>query len=315
MQILFISGFLGSGKTEFIKTLVGASKQRFVILENEFGEMNFDAGRLRNHARPDEDRPAITIEEVTEGCICCSMNLDFSLSVLAIANNFGPDVLIVEASGVALLGRLIQEVSPILYERIGLLEPITILDAENYRNNLRDYPTYMKDPIAHAGTILVSRSETWTPADFRALRAELEIPASIAIPESHYGYWRDPQFEALLRRPLKIEGKVASPIPEPPVEERLEQLSLRDIRVNDPFELVRRLETLIQGTHGPIVRAKGQVACGQDLLSFDVVGGRYSIIGGANGDDVGVVLMGRGLNRDALTALFGGESQGEHHHA
>ena len=299
MQILFISGFLGSGKTQFIKSLTGAVKQRFVILENEFGEMNFDAGRLRH--RDDSEEPAITVEEVTEGCICCSMNLDFSLSVLAIANNLEPDVLIVEASGVALLGRLIQEVSPILYERIGLLEPITILDAENYRRNLRDFPTYLKDPIAHAGTILVSRSETWTPADFRSLRSELEIPDTIRIPESHYGYWRDHEFEELLRRPLEIEGKVQAYIPEPPQDEMLEQISFKGVRVQDPFVLVQTLESVIQGRFGHVVRAKGQVLCGDEILSFDVVGGRYTIVGETLGDEIGLVVMGRNLDRTGLT--------------
>ena len=74
MQILLISGFLGAGKTEFIKTLVGATRKQCVVLENEYGEINFDSGRLKDIKTPDFQDVAVDVEELTEGCICCSMN-------------------------------------------------------------------------------------------------------------------------------------------------------------------------------------------------------------------------------------------------
>lgn len=81
MKILIVSGFLGAGKTTFIKALAKHTKKDFAILENEYGAAGIDADRLR----AEEGQSPVNIWEMTEGCICCSAKGDFSLSVLSIA--------------------------------------------------------------------------------------------------------------------------------------------------------------------------------------------------------------------------------------
>ena len=89
MKILIVSGFLGAGKTTFIKALAKHTKKDFAILENEYGAAGIDADRLR----AEEGQSPVNIWEMTEGCICCSAKGDFSLSVLSIANTIDPEYL------------------------------------------------------------------------------------------------------------------------------------------------------------------------------------------------------------------------------
>ena len=93
MKILVVSGFLGAGKTTFIKEMAQKTKQDFVVMENEYGEVGIDKTIL------DEEKD-INIWELTEGCICCSMKSDFASSILTIANTLDPEYLIVEPTGV-----------------------------------------------------------------------------------------------------------------------------------------------------------------------------------------------------------------------
>ena len=129
MKILIISGFLGAGKTTFIKELARRTKKEIAIFENEYGTSGVDGDILKEATN-------VNIWELTEGCICCSVKGDFAASVLTIANTVNPDYLVIEPTGVAMLSNLITNLSQIEYEHIKLMAPISIVDAlslERYR--------------------------------------------------------------------------------------------------------------------------------------------------------------------------------------
>ena len=111
MKIILVSGFLGSGKTRFIKSLVEKTDKSIVILENEFGDLNLDSDYLKSDIGDNEDD--VKVWELTNGCICCSTNLDFTHSILTIANTLNPDYLIVEPSGVAKINNIIEKIKKI----------------------------------------------------------------------------------------------------------------------------------------------------------------------------------------------------------
>ena len=104
MKILIVSGFLGAGKTTFIKRLARNVDQRFAILENEYGAAGIDGARLGQNRQGTQKN----VWEMTEQCICCIGKKDFAASVLTIANVVGPEYLIVEPTGVGSLARIIE---------------------------------------------------------------------------------------------------------------------------------------------------------------------------------------------------------------
>lgn len=132
MKILVVSGLLGAGKTTFIRTLAERTKKDFAVMENEYGAVNVDGDLL-------EQTKDLNIWELTEGCICCSMQNDFATSILTIANTVDPEYLIVEPTGVGMLSKIIENIQKIEYERITLLEPLTILDGTMYDRCMSEF--------------------------------------------------------------------------------------------------------------------------------------------------------------------------------
>ena len=128
MKILVVSGFLGAGKTTFIKELAKRTKKDFAVMENEFGAVGVDADFLEDGFSKGDK--TLNIWEMTEGCICCSVKTDFATSVLTIANTVDPEYLIVEPTGVGMLSGIIENIRKIQYERIGILKPVTILNGK-----------------------------------------------------------------------------------------------------------------------------------------------------------------------------------------
>ena len=150
MKILIISGFLGAGKTTFIKEMSRKIQRDFVVMENEYGETNMDSAFLKGQEN-------LNIWELTEGCICCSTKSDFASSILTIANTLDPEYLIVEPTGVGVLSNVIRNIQQIEYERITLLSPITIVDADCFHRCMNDYPNIYMDQLRSAGTIVISK--------------------------------------------------------------------------------------------------------------------------------------------------------------
>ncbi|HHX38256.1 MAG TPA: GTP-binding protein, partial [Clostridiaceae bacterium] len=202
MNILVISGFLGAGKTSFIKAMAKACERQFVVVENEFGEMNLDGPMLAQEEiatmSKEEALNKMEVWELTEGCICCSMNMDFSQSVLTIANALDPDYLLVEPSGVARPSRIIDHLRRIQYDRIRLLKPVTIIDAENYISNRRDFKDHFLDQINSAGTIVLSKSEQLDREDMLRIKEDLTVPEKCQFPLCHYSSWPKEKWYGLL---------------------------------------------------------------------------------------------------------------------
>ena len=320
MQILIVSGFLGAGKTRFIKELVKRTGKFFAILENEFGALNIDSQTLKRPEVPGEALEnkaceSLRIWELTEGCICCSTNLDFNASVLTIANSLNPDYLIVEPSGVAMPSRIIQKLQNICYEQISLLAPICLVDGKNYAASKKEFPEYFDDQVWQSATVLLSKSEDFSPGEFEAIQDALKLPADVRFPKRHYSQWSDEDFYSLLETELVLDRAAGAE----EVQQRfrsvkkaaaldLVSFAYSNTRVSSPEELMARLEILIRSAAGKVARAKGyvQVAKSSELLHFDLVSGRYSIAGIGEAADTAadVVVIGKNLQKNYLDMLW-----------
>lgn len=170
MKILVISGFLGAGKTTFIKALAKQTGKDFAILENEYGAAGVDGDVLKDSM----DAGKVNVWEMTEGCICCSTKGDFAASVLTIANSVDPEYLVVEPTGVGMLSHIMKNLQQIEYERISLLAPITIVDGYSYERFRREFPELYRDQIRSARTVILSKIEQAGEAEKDALRKKFD---------------------------------------------------------------------------------------------------------------------------------------------
>lgn len=290
MKVLVISGFLGAGKTTFLRELSRRTKRDFAVMENEYGQVGIDGSVL------EQDTPELNIFELTEGCICCSMKSDFATSVLTIANTVDPEFLIVEPTGVGLLSRIIENLNQIQYERITLLSPITILDGNSFEQYRKDYKDILIDQISSAPTILISKMESADEDERKQLEKSIrEISPNAEIVTEHYSKMPTSWWNGLLEKGL------TGPLPKTvDAELEMENLGLKDVSLDSPDELLLLLSGVVSGVFGRICRAKGYMKAGKSWLRFDVAGNRYSITGCEEMDESRAVFIGNDIRRSWL---------------
>lgn len=308
MRILVVSGFLGAGKTTFIKELARRTREDFSVMENEYGQVGIDGQLLAEKEMPEsgeEDAGKLNIWELTEGCICCSMKSDFASSILTIANTIDPEYLIVEPTGVGMLSNVMNNIRLIQYERISLLSPITILDGNSFDRYCQEFPDIYRDQIASAGCVLVSKMEGADRQTLEQLEQSIrQINPAAEIFTTHYSANPDSWWESLLSRPAdptqKLPGKAETP--------DLQNLGLTEVSLPSGNQLLLFLQGVVAGVFGDICRAKGYLPVGSGeqtaWLRFDVVDHNYSITGIEEMPDSRAVLIGKGLKKNWLREVL-----------
>ena len=154
-----ISGFLGAGKTTLIKKLIAESfqGQKLVLIENEFGEIGIDGGFLRESG--------IQITEMNSGCICCSLVGDFGVALRQVLETYAPDRIIIEPSGVGKLSDVAKAVARVTESAdLRLGSAITVVNAKKCKMYMKNFGEFFDDQVAHAGTIVLSRTADIAPA-------------------------------------------------------------------------------------------------------------------------------------------------------
>ena len=157
-KIDIISGFLGAGKTTFIKRLIGEaiSGEKVVLIENEFGEIGIDGGFLKD--------AGIEIREMNSGCICCSLVGDFGKSLSEVLTKYAPDRVIIEPSGVGKLSDVMKAVRDVASEiEVELNSAVTVADAGKVRMYMKNFGEFFNNQIENAGTIVLSRTDIADP--------------------------------------------------------------------------------------------------------------------------------------------------------
>ncbi len=153
-KIDIISGFLGAGKTTLIKKLIREvfQGQQVVLIENEFGEIGIDGGFLKE--------AGINITEMNSGCICCSLVGDFAEALRQVVEQFHPDHILIEPSGVGKLSdvrRAVENTGKEADLEIGSL--VTVVDVKKARMYMKNFGEFYNNQIASAGTIILSRTQ------------------------------------------------------------------------------------------------------------------------------------------------------------
>ena len=151
-KIDIISGFLGAGKTTLIKKLIkeGFCGEKVVLIENEFGEIGIDGGFLQD--------AGIEITEMNSGCICCSLVGDFGKALEQVINEYHPDRILIEPSGVGKLSDVILAVENLHNDEIVLNGFTTVVDAKKAKMYMKNFGEFFNNQIEHASAIILSHT-------------------------------------------------------------------------------------------------------------------------------------------------------------
>ena len=166
-KIDIFSGFLGAGKTTLIKKLIKESfaGQKVVLIENEFGEIGIDGGFLKESG--------IQINELNAGCICCSLVGDFRAALQQVVEQYHPDRIVIEPSGVGKLSDVTRAVEGVAeHLDVQLSSFVTVADVNKVKMYMKNFGEFYDDQISHASCIILSRTQNAT---------EEKIAAAVAM--------------------------------------------------------------------------------------------------------------------------------------
>ena len=291
MKILVISGFLGAGKTTFIKEMIKATERQFVIFENEFADVNIDSGILKN-----ENNKDIEVWEMSNGCVCCSTQSDFAASLVLIDNALNPDFLIVEPSGVAILSNVIKNVKKSEYERINMLKPLTIVDVSTYFKYKVKYSDIFLNQIKSTKYIQFSKINLIQSDELENVIKDIQTlnPEAIIYSDDYHNkdisYW-DTFFEGNLS--IKESDDVIS-------EQEMQNMSFRNVECNSLGELIYFIDRILFGYFGNICRAKGTFKIENDYVHFELVDSTYEIYFDKDIRENNIVVIGNVLKTERI---------------
>ena len=325
-KIDIFSGFLGAGKTTLIRKLIqeAYAGQKVVLIENEFGEIGIDGGFLQE--------AGIQITEMNSGCICCSLVGDFGKALHQVIDEYAPDRILIEPSGVGKLSDVAAAVSKVTSDTVRLGSSVTVADATKCRMYMKNFGEFYNNQIETAGTILLSRTDSISPEKLEqavSLLREHNSRATIVTTP-----W-DQLTGAQILETMEQQGGLAAELAELVHEteehdhdhehhhdhehdhdhDHHHHHHADEVFTSWGVETAKKytrdgIAAILDGLsdeekYGIVLRAKGYVACEDGgWLHFDYVPGEPEIRTGPAAVTGRVCVIGSKLNEQAVAALF-----------
>lgn len=300
IKIDVISGFLGAGKTTLIKKMLKAYEdEKVVLIENEFGEIGIDGDIVK--------RDGFEVLELTSGCICCSMKKDFVNTFTKIIEEYNPERVIIEPTGISILSEIIEILKgPKFADRFTINTIITVIDGVNYLQYRDAFGEFFEDQIKNAGTLIISKSQM---IDDKILEdtvkslKELNLKAPI-ITEDWCKLDND-DMKRLLELDLNVDfNNLFYAEYKPCGDNQFQTLGIRTIRKFTEKSLIEVLESLKKTDYGMVIRSKGFVKGANCDLEFSYVNGQYSICENKEESTGKLCIIGKDLKDKKIKELF-----------
>ena len=329
-RITIISGFLGAGKTTLIKKLLAEAfpGEKLVLIENEFGEISIDGGFLKDSG--------VEISEMSSGCICCSLVGDFREALTKVYEQFKPDRILIEPSGVGKLSDVVKAVESTVEHcpEMQLHSAVTVADGSKVKIYMKNFGEFYNDQIEHADAIILSRTQKLTAEKLSAalemLRGKNPHAAVVTTP------WDELDGKAILRAMEKHDlahellcehehhhdhdhehhhhhehdehctcGCHDHDHHHHHADEVFSSWGRETPKAFSRSAIENILAALDSGEYGAVLRAKGIVQGEEGWLEFDYVPEEYEVRA-CHADYTGrLCVIGAQLKEDKLAELFG----------
>lgn len=327
-KIDVFSGFLGAGKTTLIKKLLkeGYDGEKLVLIENEFGEIGIDGGFMKD--------AGIEVTEMNQGCICCSLVGDFGKALKKVLDEYNPDRIIIEPSGVGKLSDVIKAVMDVKSDEIVLNSYTTVCDASKIKMYMKNFGEFYKNQVETAKTIVLSRTQKLSEeklAEAVAMIKELNDHATIVTTN-----WDEISGKQILAA-MENANKFAEDLLKEELEHHHHHEDGEECHCHDHDRdehehqhhhhhhadevftsfgvetakkftkegLEAALAKLSGEEYGTVLRAKGIVAGENGWFEFDFVPEEYEIRAGSPDVTGKMCVIGSKLDEEKIKALFG----------
>ena len=291
MKILLVSGFLGAGKTTFIKELAKNINLEFVVLENEYADIGVDKDFL--------DEKNLNVWEMSEGCICCSMKGDFKSSIKRIYSEINPEYLVVEPTGVGMLSSIIENIREINNNDIEILSPITLIDITSFSEYLETFNNFFTDNLKNTGKVILTKLENSNHFEIENIKNEiLKINNNLEIITDDYRNFHKEWFADLLNK--SIDNKIIDKNFSLKTHINLRTFSKENVNLKTMDELGLLLNRLVNGDFGKIYRAKGIVKIDGYWGKFNLVYKNFEMEPITDAKGTKIVIIGNNLDIENL---------------
>lgn len=291
MKILLVSGFLGAGKTTFIKEMAKNINLEFVVLENEYADIGVDGDFL--------DEKNLNVWEMSEGCICCSMKGDFKSSIKKIYSEINPEYLIIEPTGVGMLSSIVENIREIDNNDIEILNPLTLIDVTSFNEYLETFNNFFIDNLKNTGKVILTKLENYNPFDIENIKDEiLKINSDLEIITDDYRTFPKEWFGEILNK--NIDNKIIDKNFSLKTHINLRTFSKENVNLKTMDELGLLLNRLVNGDFGKIYRAKGIVKIDGYWGKFNLVYKNFEMEPITDAKGTKIVIIGNNLDIDNL---------------
>ena len=291
MKILLVSGFLGAGKTTFIKEMAKNINLEFVVLENEYADIGVDGDFL--------DEKNLNVWEMSEGCICCSMKGDFKSSIKKIYSEINPEYLIIEPTGVGMLSSIVENIREIDNNDIEILNPLTLIDVTSFNEYLETFNNFFIDNLKNTGKVILTKLENYNPFDIENIKNEIsKINNNLVIITDDYRTFPKEWFGEILNK--NIDNKIIDKNFSLKTHINLRTFSKENVNLKTMDELGLLLNRLVNGDFGKIYRAKGIVKIDGYWGKFNLVYKNFEMEPITDAKGTKIVIIGNNLDIENL---------------
>ena len=291
MKILLVSGFLGAGKTTFIKELAKDINLEFVVLENEYADIGVDKDFL--------DEKNLNVWEMSEGCICCSMKGNFKSSIKKIYSEINPEYLVVEPTGIGILSSIIENIREINNNDIEILSPITLIDITSFSEYLETFNDFFTDNLKNTGKVTLTKLENSNHFEIENIKNEiLKINNNLEIITDDYRNFHKEWFGEILNK--SIDNKIIDKNFSLKTHINLRTFSKENVNLKAMDELGLLLNRLVNGDFGKIYRAKGIVKINGYWGKFNLVYKNFEMEPISDAKVTKIVIIGNNLDIENL---------------
>lgn len=302
IKIDVVSGFLGSGKTTLIKHMLESiENEKVVIIENEFGQIGIDGDLI--------SKSGIDVLELQNGCICCSIKLNFRDTLLDIIEKFNPDRILIEPTGIGLLSEIISMIENLkLKNTLSINSLITVVDGLNYFDYIDNFGDFFEDQIKNASILMISKTQLIGKDELNKVELSLKNLNKKAniINKDWDKIPFDNFFEKLDLLNCKISDDIRTLIKKDISEDmkNIESISKIPNEIYTVESLEHILSSLNNEKLGKIIRCKGFVNNDEGILEFNYINGNYTIASTNRDITPKLCIIGTNLAKEELLNMF-----------
>lgn len=277
IKLDIVSGFLGAGKTSFIKRILQAfetKEEKIVILINEFGDMGIDGDLVK--------RDGYDIYEITKGCLCCSLKEDFTSTLLKISKDIAPDRVILEPSGIFVVQEAMELITRNgISDKYKINNLITIVDTIYFSQNYNNISTFLKKQIQSASKLILSKVQFITEKEKEKVIIELkQLNKNAKIYKKSWDNYSNEEILEILgekRSQWKYNNHIPFKTNSFKIKHNYEYYSIKTEDYFDRESIIQLMEEIIEGKYGKIVRSKGILLGKPHNIEFQYTDENYNI--------------------------------------